>query len=224
MALSKCIVTGLVLHPDGAPCYPATVVFTLSQRDRDGDITVMPVPLEVETEADGNVTAALWPNAEGQAGTYYTARVYTGPRGRPRDRYPDFNLVVPIAETANLAEISEIVPPARVDDARAAVLLAQKYAEEAAQSAALAQVEKLAWRGSYDPAVPYRARDVVAFEGSSYVALVETSNQAPPSLPVASNEVWELLAARGVDGTSITIRGAVPTEQGLPGSGVVGDA
>lgn len=129
--LEKCRVTGPVLKPDGTPCYPATITFTLSRRDRDDGITIMPAPVAVDTDADGNIEVDLWPNAEGMAGTFYVASVVLGPAGRVRTTYPSFNLVVPIAEAANLSDITELVPPVSVDDARAAVILAQQAAADA---------------------------------------------------------------------------------------------
>lgn len=124
--LAKCRVTGPVLKPDGTPCHPATITFTLSRRDRDDGITILPAPVSVDTDADGNIAVDLWPNAEGIAGTFYVASVAIGATGRPRTTYPPFNLVVPVAPAANLSEITELVPPASVDDARAAVILAQQ--------------------------------------------------------------------------------------------------
>jgi hypothetical protein len=129
--LDKCLVTGPVLKPDGTPCFPATITFTLSRRDRDDGVTIMPDPLEIDVDADGNFNVELWPNAEGQAGTFYSASVQLGARGRTRTRYPAFNLVVPVAPTANLADITELVPPAKVDDARAAVILAEQAVADA---------------------------------------------------------------------------------------------
>ncbi|WP_336801490.1 hypothetical protein [Kaistia sp. MMO-174] len=133
--LAKCRVTGPVLKPDGTPCHPATITFTLSRRDRDGEITILPAPVAADTDADGNIAVDLWPNAEGIAGTSYVASVAIGATGRPRTTYPPFNLVVPVAPAANLSEITELVPPASVDDARAAVILAQQAAQDAANSA-----------------------------------------------------------------------------------------
>lgn len=133
--LEKCHVTGPVLKPDGTPCYPATITFTLSRRDRDGEITILPAPVAVDTDSDGIIAVDLWPNAEGMAGTFYVASVAMGAAGRVRTTYPPFNLVVPIAEAANLSEITELVPPASVDDARAAVILAQAAARASASDA-----------------------------------------------------------------------------------------
>jgi hypothetical protein len=134
--LDKCTVTGPVLKPDGTPCYPGSVVFTLSKRDRDGDITIMPAPVDVDIDSDGNISADLWPNADGYAGTVYTAAVWSGKRGTPRTAYPSFKVVVPDADTANLAEIMDLSPPDSVDDATAAKIAAQGYATSAHNDAA----------------------------------------------------------------------------------------
>jgi len=128
--LDKCTVTGTILKPDGSPCHPGTVVFRMSNRDRDGGITIMPAPVEVAIGSDGAISVDLWPNSDGYAGTVYTAQVLLG-EGLSTARHAPIKLVVPDAETANLAAISELVPPAKVDDAQVAVNEARGYAEAA---------------------------------------------------------------------------------------------
>jgi hypothetical protein len=57
---------------------------------------------------------------------------------------------------------------------------------------------------SYDPETTYQANDVVEFDGSSWVALQETTGNTPPELgagsPANEDEYWRLLAAKGDKG------------------------
>ena len=46
------------------------------------------------------------------------------------------------------------------------------------------------WRGAYDPQTYYKARDVVGYQGSSYVAVIDNSNT-----PVSDANAWHLMAA-----------------------------
>ncbi|MBN9078505.1 MAG: hypothetical protein BGN87_00080 [Rhizobiales bacterium 65-79] len=138
--LDKCTVTGPVLKPDGTPCYPGSVVFALSKRDRDGDIIVVPAPITADVDADGNISVDLWPNSDGYAGTVYSATIMLGKKGTARTQYSSFQVVVPDADTAKLAEIMELSPPDSVDDIEAAIREAQGYAtsthNDAVQTAA----------------------------------------------------------------------------------------
>ncbi len=60
-----------------------------------------------------------------------------------------------------------------------------------AHNALAAQPGGWAWRGSYNPATAYTARDVVGFAGSSYLATAPTTGVAPPTAP------WALVAEAG---------------------------
>jgi hypothetical protein len=59
-------------------------------------------------------------------------------------------------------------------------------------------------RGPYDPATNYGAGDIVQYEGSSwvYVAALASTGNAPPSLPVESNDWWSLFVRAGSDSIS----------------------
>lgn len=52
----------------------------------------------------------------------------------------------------------------------------------------------LTWRGSWNSLDSYSPDEVVEFEGSAFVAVLPSSNSAPPSMD------WQLLAARGAEG------------------------
>lgn len=110
--LSKCTVTGPFNRPDGKPFANARLTFKLSGRDREDDTIVMPSPVSVTTDADGDFSVELWPNSEGYAGTSYTASVVG---------YPQFRVVVPDAPTAKLALIMDLVPSEPVSDWQAAL-------------------------------------------------------------------------------------------------------
>jgi hypothetical protein len=58
-------------------------------------------------------------------------------------------------------------------------------------------------RGAYAGGTAYVLGDVVTNAGSSWVALVATTGNAPPTLPTASNTWWTLVASKGTDGTGI---------------------
>ena len=130
MNLDKCTVTGRVSRADGTPVANASVTFRLSHRDRDGDVTILPAPVAVETDADGNISVDLWPNARGLAGTIYTATIAV-PAAASRTIYPPIKLVVPDAATASFADIQEGVQPVPVNDAIRQVALARLARDEA---------------------------------------------------------------------------------------------
>jgi len=56
-------------------------------------------------------------------------------------------------------------------------------------------------RGTYSGATAYVKGDVVQNNGSSWIAKIATTGNAPPVLPTVSNTWWELLAAAGLNGT-----------------------
>lgn len=130
MNLDKCTVTGRVSRADGTPVANASVTFRLSHRDRDGDVTILPAPVTVETDSDGNISVDLWPNARGLAGTIYTASIAV-PGTASRTIYPPIKLVVPDEETASFADIQEGVQPVPVNDAIRQVALARLARAEA---------------------------------------------------------------------------------------------
>jgi hypothetical protein len=69
-------------------------------------------------------------------------------------------------------------------------------ASDAAASATAAIVAKITWRGSWSAAATYAAHDAVTLAGSSYVCTQAHANRPPPD-----GAVWEVLAARGSDGS-----------------------
>jgi hypothetical protein len=56
-------------------------------------------------------------------------------------------------------------------------------------------------RGAYASGTAYVPLDVVLDQGSSWVARVATTGNAPPTVPTTSNTYWMLLAQKGADGT-----------------------
>ncbi|MFC4304093.1 hypothetical protein [Cohnella boryungensis] len=52
------------------------------------------------------------------------------------------------------------------------------------------------WKGEYSPAAAYLPRDLVEYNGSSYICVQESLNELPTNLAY-----WNLFARRGVDGT-----------------------
>lgn len=56
------------------------------------------------------------------------------------------------------------------------------------------------YTGEYDPGTTYELDDAVLYNGSTWIALQETTGNAPPVLPTTSNTYWSLLARQGTDG------------------------
>lgn len=101
-AVSKCTVSGPVLHPDGRPAGAGRVTFTLSERGTQGQITVMPIPVTTVIDGEGNMAVDLWPNARGMAGSTYAV----GLQLTSGQRMAGWTISVPDAPDANLADIS----------------------------------------------------------------------------------------------------------------------
>jgi hypothetical protein len=59
----------------------------------------------------------------------------------------------------------------------------------------------IGYEGAYSSGTAYSANDIITYQGSSWVALQETTGHAPPTLPTTSNSYWSLLSAKGDPGT-----------------------
>jgi len=57
------------------------------------------------------------------------------------------------------------------------------------------------WRGTYSGVVAYDANDLVAYNGSSYICILPNTGQLP-----TNTTYWNLLAAKGTDGTSSAVQ------------------
>lgn len=55
-------------------------------------------------------------------------------------------------------------------------------------------------RGNYSAGTAYAIRDIVQYEGSTWIAKVETTGNAPPTLPTTENTQWLLFARSGTAG------------------------
>jgi len=53
------------------------------------------------------------------------------------------------------------------------------------------------WKGEWNSATEYVARDAVYYNGNSYIALQTGTNQTPPA---TSDSYWQIVARKGVDG------------------------
>jgi collagen triple helix repeat protein len=62
----------------------------------------------------------------------------------------------------------------------------------------------LTWRGTWSGLVQYKANDAVSYNGSSWIALVSSTNVTP----MAGTGYWSLLAQGGTAGTGLTWRSA----------------
>lgn len=65
----------------------------------------------------------------------------------------------------------------------------------------LPNVEGLENRLSWNSTTQYFKNNIVERNGNSYQALKDNVNQPPPTPPEKTNEFWQLIAQRGVDGT-----------------------
>jgi len=63
------------------------------------------------------------------------------------------------------------------------------------------------WLGAYSGATAYVLNDVVSDQGGSWIALQNTTGNAPPTLPTTSDSNWSLVAAPGEDGANGTMTG-----------------
>jgi Collagen triple helix repeat (20 copies) len=68
------------------------------------------------------------------------------------------------------------------------------------------------WEGAYSGVTAYQENDVTFDQGSSWIALQNTTGNAPPTLPTTSNAYWSLMAIKGTDGA-----GAVDSVNGSIG-------
>ena len=55
-------------------------------------------------------------------------------------------------------------------------------------------------RGTYSAVTAYARNDAVLYNGSSFVALQETTGNPPPTLPTTETAFWQLTAIKGTDG------------------------
>lgn len=62
------------------------------------------------------------------------------------------------------------------------------------------------WRGNYSAGTAYAIRDIVQSGGSTWIAKVATTGNAPPTLPTTENTQWLLFARSGTPG--VVDRGA----------------
>lgn len=61
-------------------------------------------------------------------------------------------------------------------------------------------VNQLGNAESYDNSKTYFKNNIVEYNGSSYIALQQTTGNTPPVLPNKQTAFWQLIAQRGVDG------------------------
>lgn len=54
---------------------------------------------------------------------------------------------------------------------------------------------------TYSNTKTYAKNNVVEYNGSSFMAIQETTGNVPPTLPTKRNDYWQLIAQRGVDGS-----------------------
>lgn len=62
-------------------------------------------------------------------------------------------------------------------------------------------------RGAYSAGTDYLEFDAVSYEGSTWIARIDTTGNAPPTLPTTQNTQWNLVAQKGDDGTGVPTGG-----------------
>jgi Concanavalin A-like lectin/glucanases superfamily len=126
-----CNVIGTIIAPNHAPLVRAVVAFhripAVVQPSREGLATIAPSPVSARTDATGGVSVFLEP------GTYDLTIV-----GADNRRFPGYQVAVPNAATANLADIQALIAPAPVyvDEIRESVAAADAAARRAEEAAA----------------------------------------------------------------------------------------
>jgi hypothetical protein len=98
--------------------------------------------------------------------------------------------VASAASSASAALASELA--AASSESNAAI-----SAASAAANALLVEDAKLIWRGQWDSLTAYEVNDAVVNNGTSYIAILDNTNQEPPNA-----SFWDILALRGTDGAS----------------------
>lgn len=61
-------------------------------------------------------------------------------------------------------------------------------------------VNQIGNANSYDNNQTYKLNNIIEYNGSSFIAIQETTGNIPPTLPLKRNDYWQLLAQRGIDG------------------------
>lgn len=94
-------------------------------------------------------------------------------------------------------------------------------------------------RGIWNNTTQYFKNNMATYNGSTFIALQDNIDKAPPTLPTQSNTYWSLFAEKGAtgatgpqglpgkdgkDGTGVNIIGSLASEAELPQTGSPGDA
>jgi len=130
-----CTVSGNIIDIQAQPKSGAALMFQPSQSNlgRSGGSGVVPGPVSVSTDANGDFSVALLPGS-------YTVSITKG-------GYASAQIVVPDAATANLPDIMDLTPPPALPDAEAAEQAAQGYAAAAHSAANAPRDQALAGGG-----------------------------------------------------------------------------
>lgn len=71
-----------------------------------------------------------------------------------------------------------------------------------AAAAEAVELAKMEWKGAYSGATAYEESDVVSSQGGAWIALQNTTGNAPPTLPTTANAYWHLVVAPGTVGAT----------------------
>lgn len=142
MTIPTCAVACVVHNDDGTPAVGASITATLNRFEIDPDTGyVVPRRVEATTDANGEATLDLWPNALGTTESSYTVKI-TAPNGKrltttasvPNTAYADLHAIAeaPLYEGKSDAQIVL----ANAVNAAAGAVSAQNAAAASAQAAA----------------------------------------------------------------------------------------
>lgn len=110
--------------------------------------------------------------------------------------------------TANAQKVLDDISAA-LNDLQTALQNSENATNDAIQATSQVQqevtslqnmIEQLGNAESYDNDKTYSKNNVVEYNGSSFMAIQETTGNLPPTLPSKRNDYWQLLAQRGIDG------------------------
>lgn len=152
-------------------------VDTLADRDA---FDSRPAGYRVLVSDIGDGRAAIYSKATSADGDWTAAAMFSGPVGPIAD--------ITVSGTTTLAPGS------------AATVTPTPTPEGVALEFGIPAGRGATPRGTYDPATAYVLDDAVLDNGSTWIALQDTTGNAPPILPTTSNAFWQLLARAGMDG------------------------
>ena len=246
--MQKATVVGRVTSQDGTGVNKALVSASLDRTDFDPDVGyIYPDKVIVYTDAEGNFTLRLWPNALGTQGSQYNVRVLSPQTGASILAVRAF---VPDSPMAVLQEISELDPAPALSDldilarsAQSSVARARAwatsldevdaglrgalyYAEAAAEAAEAAQAARDAAEGIEERAADAARLEIGEISDSTFdegpdATITGAPGEQKLNLTLASGPVGPEgpQGRRGETGSGINVLGELQSPGDLPAAG-----